>query len=672
MIACYNEDGYMLENSLESLYSQTVGSDMDILIVCDGIKVMANSMQQTLRKLFGKDVPVDEGMWHHAAANTCIIQQGSLNLVLKRNNFRKMNSHEWYLRAFALQSQYCILMDCAIQLDKHIVATFREYMEAHPNAVGLTGRRRTMTYQQQSGQANEEHPHETWQGSCLRWIQTWMFEEENNSLLASSDACGVLTCIHGPFGFFRFPSMNSGNYLNEYFRLAYARPAEVGLIMGNVKIAEDRLHAVFSLYQVDNPNATTKMVEGPGSYFYFDIEETWEHFTAQRRRWNNVNLATLVYFLFGAKGQPKTVWESRQSIFRKLGTTIILLILMVTQLATYFQVVVYAATFYHCNRVVWGACLGALISRRIADTVLGMFLGLYVVFVAVHTKRQGKSDTSFSGPLWALAYVFNAVNMLIATVSIPICVIGLCHRPEDHDIKYLAQLLVVIFGSYVLVLLLLLYMDSRYFLQIFRPQLFIYWCLSCPTAGAFLYTYSIIRYPDLTWGNRPGGEDLAPLYTRQTEQAKPCKVHFCREPICCDKSNVCANHAWLSQRIHRLHFVVVVLVLVNASLGLLLSHMEGATKYLLFTAVVVFTPLLISKIIAIIADAFWALQRIFHCFRCGAPASNQQSSEAASVPETTSSAGLWPALADPNATRACPSRMVTATPVHTLAVSDSI
>jgi cellulose synthase/poly-beta-1,6-N-acetylglucosamine synthase-like glycosyltransferase len=245
-----------------------------VLVVGDGLDHLTPSMKMQLKRMFGNRCPVEKTDWPDDGANICVINTYStpvdgsssasdesgngsgtvairrLSLVLKRRNLRKMNSHEWLFRAFAIGSTYAFTTDCATLLHPDCLATFCRHFEQHPTCVAATGRKLTQTAAQQADKHDTEAAKDSWSESVLRQTQAYMFETEGNSVLAATDAFWVLNPLHGPCSFFHYPRMASGRLLEHYFNIAYSKSSETGLLMGNVRLGEDALLAALSLFQV--------------------------------------------------------------------------------------------------------------------------------------------------------------------------------------------------------------------------------------------------------------------------------------------------------------------------------------------------------------------------------------------------------------------------------------
>eukprot|EP01084_Bolivina_argentea_P245190 410572_1 len=108
---------------------------------------------------------------------------------------------------------------------------------------------------------------------------------------------GFLPVIPGPCGFYR-----ARNYLlndeirNWYFDQINKKndPENMNLILGNMKLAEDRILTITSIFNYDG---SVRHAIIPECIFYFDPQPTLISLMKQRRRWINGSIATIIYVL---------------------------------------------------------------------------------------------------------------------------------------------------------------------------------------------------------------------------------------------------------------------------------------------------------------------------------------------------------------------------------------
>jgi cellulose synthase/poly-beta-1,6-N-acetylglucosamine synthase-like glycosyltransferase len=77
----------------------------------------------------------------------------TITLIVKRDNRRKHNSHEWFLGAggFAecYKNQYLFATDCATLYHPQCIVNLLRYIDSHPDVSVVTGRQRVMSKLQQ-------------------------------------------------------------------------------------------------------------------------------------------------------------------------------------------------------------------------------------------------------------------------------------------------------------------------------------------------------------------------------------------------------------------------------------------------------------------------------------------------------------------------------------------
>ena len=609
-IVFYNEEGYKMQQTMASLGAQEKISEegQDLLLVGDGLAQMHPSMSKFLESMFDY-VPLTIDQWPEWG-NTCVInngsychwKQGRLCLVLKKNNLRKWNSHEWPLRSFAKTSKYCFLTDVGAQYYTTVIHSFIRYLKGHPKCVAVTGRKMAQTNPQQTNYTSgplEDNFNE----KILRLIQTVKYEHENNTSLIIGSIIGAMRVLHGPCTFIDYNSISDNEYIDMYFQLAYKTPRDVGVLMSQIRLAEDGLQAIYAITHLDQHETETALVEK--AEFYFDVELTWEKFAKQQRRWENANFATAIYFIFGAKGQPHTIWGSKQPFWKKLCSSIVSLLWIIVLVLFKFNIALYAATFYYCHLVLWSTLFGPSDEVYIAcRAVLFIYMALYIVFVLRHIKRIGSSDCSFSNSLWFTVYMVNAMNMaILITVLLLAYSDGIPNTIED-EINVFNQLGVWVVIGQFLPLLRTIYTKPRFFVGILcDPYTIIAWTISLPTVIAFFRAYHLARAMDFSWGTRPGGDILSPLSPKSND-AKTCSITECTLPVHNSDSLVCADHAWMKKHIRNWNMANLMIVLANVMLTVIMVYMPWGLSFLRTYSFALLSPLLFVVFWVVIADLF--------------------------------------------------------------------
>ena len=151
---------------------------------------------------------------------------------------------------------------------------FITYLDENPKCVAVTGRRIEQTPYQQANPLGASQG-DTISESLLRAIQANMFDQETNTVMALGNVFGAIPVLHGPCTFYDYRSISQTKYIDLYFQLAYESPSNIGLIMSEVRLAEDSVQSIYLLTNLDcRSDAETNEVTD--AVFYFDVELTWK------------------------------------------------------------------------------------------------------------------------------------------------------------------------------------------------------------------------------------------------------------------------------------------------------------------------------------------------------------------------------------------------------------
>jgi cellulose synthase/poly-beta-1,6-N-acetylglucosamine synthase-like glycosyltransferase len=199
-VPCFNEDAKALQRTLESLRAQILPEHhvMEVLVVMDGIEKMSESMRVYVQSTFGLSICVadddDSGKTQDPfkrlpSAETVIVEPlddraedndwygfGSISLILKKNNQRKVNSHMWWLGGHAkdLGCEFALATDCGILFEPTAVWHMLARLEQDQDLVAVTGFQRVMTATMQGDGSIELLTDPI--GYGLRQIQRFDFE----------------------------------------------------------------------------------------------------------------------------------------------------------------------------------------------------------------------------------------------------------------------------------------------------------------------------------------------------------------------------------------------------------------------------------------------------------------------------------------------------------------
>jgi cellulose synthase/poly-beta-1,6-N-acetylglucosamine synthase-like glycosyltransferase len=213
-IPCFNEDANALERTLESLRAQILPEQhvMEVLVVMDGIEKMSASMRVYIQSTFGLSIcmadddasgKTQDPFKRLPSAETVIIEPlndrmedkdrcgfGSISLVLKKNNQRKVNSHMWWLGGHAkdLGCEFALATDCGIIFEPTAVWHMLARLEQDQGLVAVTGFQRVMTATMQGDGSIELLTDPI--GYVLRQIQRFDFEVSFRHVILESGGMG--------------------------------------------------------------------------------------------------------------------------------------------------------------------------------------------------------------------------------------------------------------------------------------------------------------------------------------------------------------------------------------------------------------------------------------------------------------------------------------------------
>ena len=260
-----------------------------------------------------------------------------ITLIIKIDNRRKHNSHEWFLKesgfARAFKSEYFFCTDAYTIFAQNTLYELVSYLDSHPNCTGVTGRQRAMSRSMQRRKEIEPCISPEY---LLRLTQTYEFELSGCVFNPTYDLIGFLPVLPGPCGLYRSKDVlgnkfsKDGNAIGWYFDIVNASPNENGLILGNLSIAEDRVLTYASVLKCEN-NYNPVLAYVPNALFYFEAETSMDRFVYQRRRWINGTFAGYVFLLLS---QPWHLWNwQTNNCCRKIFVYFILFLNLIQQLA---------------------------------------------------------------------------------------------------------------------------------------------------------------------------------------------------------------------------------------------------------------------------------------------------------------------------------------------------
>jgi hypothetical protein len=228
------------------------------------------------------------------------------------------------------------------------------HLEANAGTSAVCGRQRVMSaYLQNKGTEKPRsgellaRPTEY----MLRQVQTYDFEADHPVSKAAFDFLGWLPVLPGPCGMYRFEDLCEStekhplSRRDKYFELVNRESEDCGLVLSNLKIAEDRIP---SLYAVFHETGAFKTHWVHDAVFYFEAETELRDLVLQRRRWLNGTNAGYLHIMLNVR---KYIWSSQHSLTMKLCTTI-MLAMQLLQIAvlslgpSIFASILFAILFY--------------------------------------------------------------------------------------------------------------------------------------------------------------------------------------------------------------------------------------------------------------------------------------------------------------------------------------
>lgn len=536
----FNEPNHELQQSLNSLhkswnYLRSVSDKwknkpLHVCLIQDGWNRADPSMKEYLKLLFPKKVEGTDKYWwdyykdfnpnstddnsekgvprtyifqtkNHRSTNINpqkgledTIVNMKITLIIKSQNHRKHNSHEWFFgdNSFgeSINSEYLFLTDAFTLYNKTCLYHLIKTLDDDPNCVAVTGRQRAMSAKQQGTTESIFS-----MSHVMRDVQLCDFESSNAIYNGAFSIGGLLPVIPGPCGMYRSECLLNDDMRKEYFGVLNDDEKKKKIVIANLAIAEDRWLTYLAL--IFFPRKGVYMKFNPLAIFYFESESTLEKFFLQRRRWINGSVAGYIYLLFF---QFSKFWNWKANPFRKFYVWILL----------FFQFVSYMLV-----------SIAPAVSIRITYYGVNYFLNFYGVDVIFDFVIVGIL-------LWAIYFAhviihnnfsrFNSliVNVILLPLSILtslISIISLFHYAFIYqglsitDVIFSGNVIVylglfVFLGPFIISMLL----SGKSHSTLYLLKSFVPYYLLLPMQIAWLGSYSYARIWDVSWGNRPTGD----------------------------------------------------------------------------------------------------------------------------------------------------------------------
>lgn len=531
VIPFFNEESHELQQTLNSLHithstlrqqsKKWSDKPLRVCLIQDGWHKAAESMKIYLAHLFKGKIN-NIGWWNYfeeliseSSANsnaTFIIERENyastninpqehykddptymdITLVIKANNRRKHNSHEWFLArsgfAEASMAKYLFLTDAFTFYEKDCLYHLTKELDRNPKLSGVTGRQRVMTRDEQGSDTSVFSF-----GNILTHMQSFDFELANAVYNGACALGGFLFVVPGPCGMYKASDLLQNNVRDSYFNVVNEEPDKTGLALGNLKIAEDR---ILTYYSVMKTSEERHLAFNQQAVFYFEAETDLQKFLFQRRRWINGSVAGYIYFLFGKGYGDFKKWDAPW--YRKLYVWMLLMSHFIIYCMVGVAAAVVLKTLYYGIEYFMGVFD--------IESKLGLILtfiiiwAIYVIHLFVHHHKKFN---------YIIMYILVLLSFLTSIVTYAslfyYTFVDERKKVEDiftssHPVFYMA--FIVLFAPF----LSALFLSGRGHSFLYMIKSFVPYVVFLPLLIAFFGSYAYSRIYDLTWGSRPAND----------------------------------------------------------------------------------------------------------------------------------------------------------------------
>ena len=541
VIPFFNEESNALQQTLNSLYNTwnhlRLGSEKwrnSVLYVClvqDGWNRASESMKNYLKSMFPKKIRSihgDKYWWDYYKDFNCSEDEANklpdrtfvfekknyagvkinpqdchendnkfmkISLVVKTKNRRKHNSHEWFLGkngfAESVNAEYLLLTDAFALYNKWMLYHLARKLDKNSNMVAVTGRQRLMSRTQQNSDVGTFSL-----GNMLSLVQLYDFESSNVIYNGAFSLGGLLPVVPGPCGLYRADNLLDDRVRGYYFETVNKDPDQTGMVLGNLKIAEDRILSNAAVIKSNNPKAYAQF--HPLAIFYFEAETDLSTLMFQRRRWINGSVAGYIYLLFVNFSKDFVVgWKANP--IRKFYIWTLLMCQFLTYMMVGIAPSISLRIFYHGINYF----LEYYNIRLSFDIIIiGIIVwAIYLVHVVYHHSKS-KFNYIIMYTLLLLSFATSIVSM-----SALFHYTFIYEKMTIWDILF-SQNIVVYFGLYTFFgpFLVSLFLSGKGHSFLFMLKSFPSYYLFLPMLIAWFGSYSYARTWDLSWGNRPTSE----------------------------------------------------------------------------------------------------------------------------------------------------------------------
>ncbi|AYV78510.1 MAG: hypothetical protein Edafosvirus16_9 [Edafosvirus sp.] len=540
LVPFYNEEADDLMLTLNSLYNdfsslEVLGFDVHVLLVMDGWWKASESMKKKMQNMFPQNdkiepwwsaiKPIDASSDKSECVGTFIVQRMSpggnsiipidigtgrhmkISLLVKRDNRRKINAHDWMLSSFAkfYKAEFVFLTDCGTLFAPHCLTRLTKELLNRKDCTAVSGRQRVMTAKQQNVVDKCFSV-----ASLYRAAQCYDYESSLAVFVGAFSLFGMLPVIPGPCGLYRYSAIKT-EAVPFYINTVAAHPTECGILMANLNLAEDRVLSYAAVLKT-HENAYTCYV--PEAVFYFAAETSPLQLFQQRRRWINGTIAGYLWLL----SKPKIIWGSGLRVLNKPFLSLLLICQICMYLIMIISPAIFAVSSYWSLQWIQDNFFPH-IGNYLATVFIAIYGLLYVMFIVKHARPSQKPAVST-----IFVHVITFVNALamIAIMTSTISGFSIVYNTRHtiwlsiHKWTLEDGMMLLVAFSLAGPLLLALFHSITSFIYMLLSIIQFY--LLLPTMVAYIGAYSMSRVWDLSWGNRPSEESS--LKTTQSEQER--------------------------------------------------------------------------------------------------------------------------------------------------------
>lgn len=418
----------------------------------------------------------------------------NITLIIKTKNRRKHNSHEWFLGksgfAESVNPEYVYLTDAFTLYNKWMLYHLVKSLDENRDMIGVTGRQRLMSKEQQGSDESFFSL-----STIYRNVQLYDFESSNVIYNGAFSLGGLLPVIPGPSGLYRANNILDDNVREFYFETVNKDPDETGMVLGNLRIAEDRILSYAAVTKSANPAAYVEF--NPLAIFYFEAETDLDSFIFQRRRWINGSVAGYFYLLFFSFSHFKN-WKANP--FRKFYIWLLLMCQLITYMLVGIAPSITLRIFYHGINYFIGF-FDIKVNLDLLYIGIAVWV-MYLIHVGVHHKWSKYNYFIMHILLFLLSFavtIMSIASLILYTFidkNMSVLDIITCKNP----VVYLA------FYVSLGVPLASLLLSGRGHSFLFMLKAIIPYYLFLPMQISWFGSYAYARLWDLSWGNRPASE----------------------------------------------------------------------------------------------------------------------------------------------------------------------